>query len=137
MSNDPSDKPKIIIDEDWKTQVEREKQETEATAAGETPAPEETAPPSDQPMGQLPPVSFEIHVSSIATQVLVALGQIDDPIEGKPRVNLDFAKFQIDMLVMLQEKTKGNLNDAESQMVDDAVNQLRMMFVQVQQQMPK
>ena len=52
-------------------------------------------------------------------------------------MNLDFAKFQIDMLVMLQEKTKGNLNDAESQMVDDAVNQLRMMFVQVQQQMPK
>lgn len=141
MSNDPSDKPKIIVDEDWKSQVEREKKEADAASTDAAPASDSAAPVAktdepvtDQAIGQLPPVSFEIHVSSIATQVLVALGQLDDPVEGKPRVNLDFAKFQIDMLAMLEEKTKGNLSGDEANMLEEAVHQLRMMYVAVKDQ---
>ena len=138
MSNEPNDEPKIIVDEDWKSQIEREKQQADAAAASstETPAAAESteAAAAEPPMGELPPVSFEIHVSSIATQVLVALGQLADPIEGKPRINLDFAKFQIDMLEMLEEKTKGNLSIPENNMLKDAVHQLRMMYVAVKEQ---
>ncbi len=132
MANAPDNEPKIIVDEDWKTQVEREKQQ--AQAAKDDPDSEASA---QNATGELPPASFQIHVSSLATQVLVALGQLNDPIEGKPRINFEFAKFVIDTIAMLQEKTKNNLSDEEAVMLEESLHQLRMIFVAVKDQPPQ
>ena len=60
---------------------------------------------------------------------MAALGQLPDPIEGKPVVRKELAKFQIDMLAVLEEKTKGNLSAEESSMLTDVLHKLRMAFV--------
>jgi len=71
-------------------------------------------------------------VSTLATQSLAAMGQIPDPVEGKPVVRLDVARHFIDILSMLEEKTKGNLTAEEEQMLNGALHQLRMAHISVQ-----
>ena len=79
MNNPDQKKPKIIIDEDWKTQVQEEK---EALKHSESRLPEEkTDSQGDEP---LPPASFAAHVVSLATQATAALGQFPDPNPGNP-----------------------------------------------------
>ncbi len=139
MSEDQdSGEKKIIIDEDWKSQVEREKEElaggvTESDA-GEQPA--QTPDESQQmPEPDLPPASLAFLISTMAAQAMAAMGQLPDPITGKPEVRLKFAKHHLDMLAMLQEKTKENASAEEAEMLEDALHQLRMMFVQLNSQM--
>ncbi len=121
------EKPKIIVDDDWKSQVQAEKEalkdhEEKDQDEGEQKQPEEA------PL-ELPPATFPILVTTFATQAMTALGQLPDPIEGKPVVRKELAKFQIDMLGVLEEKTKGNLSSEESTMLTDVLHQLRMAFV--------
>ena len=128
MSDESSERPKIIIDEDWKTQVENEREEIrerEQTDSGE---------PSAVDGGEeesLPPASLTFLISTMASQVMAALGTMPDPIEGKPIVRLEFARHYIDMLGVLQEKTDGNTDQEEKQLLEDAVHQLRMLYVAV------
>lgn len=122
--------PKIIVDDDWKTQVEKEK----AMAAGKSdPGQDDSqvdasaATTPDTP----PPATLETLVSMLFTQALAALGQIPGP-DGKPNpVNKSFAKYFIDSLEMLGEKTKGNLSDDESTMISETLHAMRMAFVSV------
>ena len=129
MSESSGEDRKIIIDEDWKSQVEAERE------AQTQPEPPDTAPgvegQTTQPE-QLPPASFSFLVTTLATQTMVTLGQIPDPVEQKPIVRMQLAKHHIDSLSMLQEKTKGNLTSDESTMLDEVLHQLRILFVQVQ-----
>ena len=118
------EKPKIIVDEDWKTQVEREREEAEVEKA------KQPEPKSEHP--ELPVASFPFLVSTMVTQAMVGLGVLADPVEGKPVPHLDFARHQIDMLSVLQEKTKGNLTGEEAEMLEGSLHQLRMMFITVQ-----
>ena len=120
MTDQPAEKPKIIVDEDWKTQVESEREQ------------QKTAPTESPPREELPPASFEVLISSLATQALAALGQFSQPQEGKVAVDLTIGKFQIDLLEVLQEKTKGNLTEQEAATLENVVHQLRMLFVSVQ-----
>jgi hypothetical protein len=115
------DKPKIIIDEDWKSQVQAEKQTAEQPAAA-TPA--ESA---DDPL--MPPASFELLLSSLATEAMMALGQLPNPYTGKPEVRRNQAKYLIDMIDVLKEKTKGNLKPGDELAIEDLLHQLRMAFV--------
>ncbi len=120
---------KIVIDEDWKSQVEaerekqREQQVDQPEAAGE------------QPGGprQLPPASFEFHISNLATQAMMFLGQFPNPMTNKQEIRLDDAKHVIDTLAILDEKTKGNLDEKEAEMMEGVLHELRMAFVSVQQ----
>lgn len=114
-----NDEPKIIVDDDWKSQVEQEKKQ--ATQPQATPDEEESM--------ELPPASFMVLMSTLATQAMATMGLIPDPVTGKPSVNLPMAKHFIDLLAMLQEKTKGNLTDEESDHLRDGLHQLRMIFV--------
>jgi hypothetical protein len=128
-----SDNPKIFIDDDWKRQAHEEKQrlaeqeklekEKKAAQAAET----AEAAGEDQP---LPPASFEILVNSFATQTMLALGMVRHPKMGQG-VNLEMAKFNIDLLGVLEEKTKGNLSAEEAGMLNQVLYQLRMVFVEV------
>jgi hypothetical protein len=123
MSDDPA--KKLIIDEDWKAQVQAEK---EAAAKQQQQA--ETAPPTEE--GEPPPPSLAMLITSVATQAIGAMGALADPQTGKPTVNLPQAKYLIDTLAMLEEKTAGNRTPDESAMLDDVLHQLRVMYVAVQ-----
>ncbi|MCF7862103.1 DUF1844 domain-containing protein [Candidatus Woesearchaeota archaeon] len=58
------------------------------------------------------------------------LGKIANPMTGKSEKNLDAAKNTIDTLIMLREKTKGNLDDSEKQMIEAAISQLQVNYVE-------
>lgn len=132
---------KIIIDEDWKHQVEREKEElerkgrAEAGAATQTAAADQTAA-GEPPEMRMPPASFEMLLTTLATEAMVALGQIPHPATGRPEPDLEQAKFFIDTIEILQEKTKGNLTPLEAQGLEDLLYQLRMAYVAVGRQAP-
>jgi hypothetical protein len=69
-------------------------------------------------------------ISTLATQSLAAMGQLPDPETGKPVIRPNYAKYQIDMLAMLQEKSKGNVSHDEAQMLEGTLHELRMIYVQ-------
>jgi hypothetical protein len=123
MTEDNQDEPKIIVDEDWKEQVQQEKQQLNEGDQADGPAPEEE--------GEIPPASFLSLLSMLGAQAMGGLGVLPDPMTGKPRINRPLAKHFIDTLGILEEKTKGNLTDEEAAHLRDALHQLRMMFVAV------
>jgi hypothetical protein len=132
-----SDSPKIFIDDDWKRQAQEEKKrlaEQEAQQAKKPAAKSRAAQPAEGAAEhELPPASFEALVSTLTSQALLALGVVEHPSMGK-MLNLDLAKFNIDLLGVIEEKTKGNLTDDEKRMMDQTMHQLRMMFVEVSSQ---
>lgn len=73
--------------------------------------------------------SFEVIVSTYATQAAVALGQIANPMTKKTEVDLPHAKFAIDLLQILDEKTKGNRTAEEDKFLEDCLYQLRMVYI--------
>lgn len=81
---------------------------------------------------ELPHASFPTLVTLLATQAMAALGKIPDPLTKQPAVRLPMAKHFIDSLEILQTKTKGNLTEAESGMLDSMLFELRMLFVAAQ-----
>jgi len=85
-------------------------------------AKKEQAPP-------LPEVSFATFVYSLSTSALVHLGEIPEPISEKMDKNLPLAKQTIDILGILQEKTKGNLTQEEENLLNSFLYDLRMRYV--------
>ena len=75
------------------------------------------------------PSSFQILCGSLVAQVQMALGLFPDPVDQKTRVEIGAAKQGIDMLVMLEEKTRGNLDEREEKFLTMLLTQLRMLFV--------
>ena len=114
---DETGEPKIIVDDDWKDQVQKEKE-----------AFEEQGTESQTP--QMPEPSFALLVTTLSTQALSCLGMIPDPMSGKPAsADLPLAKHFIDTLGVLEQKTSGNLDDEEKQLLNESLHQLRMAFV--------
>lgn len=121
-SNDPQAK-KIIIDEDWKSQVQAERE-------GLKEKEEESQPgPQADPAGPIPPPSLVSLVSSLGIQAMVAMGAMADPSTGKPRVKLDQSKHLIDMIQMLEDKTQGNRTQEETDVMEHLLHELRMAYV--------
>lgn len=77
----------------------------------------------------MPEVTFSAFIMSLNTSALYHLGEIQDPTTGKSEVNYDLARHAIDTLVMLQEKTKGNLNHEEEEMLKNIVYDVKIRFV--------
>jgi hypothetical protein len=125
QQNDPGEKPKIVVDEDWKAQAQQEK---EKLAEQEKAHPAGAAAERD-----IPPASFASLVSSLVTQILFALGGIQDPQTGRRYVDLALAKHHIDSLSVLEEKTKGNLTEEEKKLLDRALYEMRMQYVRLAQ----
>jgi hypothetical protein len=82
--------------------------------------------PTDQ---RLPPPSFQLLIATFASQATVAFGHVPNPIDGKTEVRLDLAKHAIDMLAILEAKTKGNLASDEAAMLESVLHQLRLLYV--------
>ena len=129
MSDDAT--PKIIVDDDWKSQAQAEKEKLK-----------ETAPPAaesgDPTKGRMPEhVEFDHLLEVLVTQSLMYMGGFPDPQTGQAMVALDLAKFHIDLLGVLQEKTKGNLTEDEQAKLDGVLAELRVRFVEISQAVAK
>jgi hypothetical protein len=79
--------------------------------------------------GKMPPATLSSLITILGTQTLMALGQIPDPVSGKPQADLEQANHFIDLLGMLDTKTAGNRTPEEAQLLEDVLHQLRMMYV--------
>jgi hypothetical protein len=111
-----SDSGKLHIDDDWKAEARREKErlaeEIERTeSAG------------------MPESSFAEIVNTLALQAMVGLGGIAGPGGQRVPPNLEMAKHFIDLLDVLDQKTRGNLSDAEKRALDATLYNLRLVFV--------
>jgi hypothetical protein len=114
--------PKIVVDEDWKSQVQAEKErlqkeveQKKVTATAEDP--------------EMPPASLAMLISTIATQAAVCLGQLPNPLTGKAERHLNQARHFIDTLQVLEDKTAGNRTAEESAMLSAILHELRMSYV--------
>ena len=78
----------------------------------------------------LPEINFSTFVISLSTQALMHLGEIANPLSGKSEMDVSDAKQMIDILGMLQEKTRGNLDASEARLIEDLLFDLRMKYVE-------
>ncbi len=101
---------------------------TDATSQGEgfvmKEGKEELSAPPQQ-------IDFGTLVFSFATSALINMGLSPDPNTSKTVKNLDFAKQNIDILEVLQKKTKGNLTAEENQLMENLLAEVRLKFVEV------
>lgn len=124
---DKNEEKKIIVDEDWKQEARKEK---EILAAREE-AEKETAGEESEARGPLPPGNFAALISMLTTQALFALGLLKIKGQEEKAPDLELAKYHIDMLETLQEKTKGNLTKEEDTVLSNTLNELRMGYVKI------
>ncbi len=110
------------VDESWKSSVEKEKQ-----APRQTPAEEAGAPPASDFLG---------FISTLAMQAMIALGEIAHPQTGRPEPNVEQARYLIDVIRLLSEKTKGNLTADEEREMQTLMYELHVKFVKKSQEVP-
>ena len=147
------EQPTLHIDTDWKKKAQEEKrklaeeqkQKAAASPTSESPASAAggSAPATGAPAGrttsgartarEMPAASFTSLVQTIVTQALFYMGDLT-PRGAEPQLNLDMAKHQIDLLGVLEEKTKSNLTPDEQRMLDAALYETRMRFVGIASQ---
>ena len=133
MTNESEKRPiEIVTDEDWKTRVKAEDAKLDAESTQPDPEPESgsAAPPLE---GKLPPASFPMLVQMFSTQAIMSLGLIPGP-SGENLKQLPMARHFIDLLSVLEEKTKGNLSDGEAKFLEQTLHELRMAYVEVSRQ---
>ena len=148
-----SEEKKLHIDEDWKSQVDREKEllrnKQVQPDAGQSSSPstkEKTAAVTENAAEQmnssdeidrppheaddLPPASLILLISSLASQAMAAMGQLAGE-DGKPLpVSLPFARHFIDLIGVIEDKTRNNLTAEETNMLNSTLHHLRLMFVE-------
>lgn len=93
----------------------------------EPPSPQE---PQDEPRKQaMPQASFSQFIQGLHLQVVMALGQMSNPATNETGKNLGHARYLIDMLDILEDKTKGNLDEDEARLLGNILYDVRMRFV--------
>jgi hypothetical protein len=80
----------------------------------------------------LPEINFSSFILSLGSSALYHFGEIPDPVSGEKQRNLDMARQTIDILVVLRDKTTGNLGEDESRLLESLLHDLQMRFVQEQ-----
>ena len=127
MGKEKEQEKKIIVDEDWKQEAQKEKD----ILAAQEEAEEKDKQEEEKPRGPLPEGNLAALISMLATQALFAMGllQIKGQEERKP--DLEMAKYNIDMLQVIEEKTAGNLTKEEETVLANTLNELRMAYVKV------
>ncbi len=119
---------KIIVDEDWKQEAQKEKEVL--SAQQETDKDRERAEQQKR-REPLPKGSLAALISMLVTQALFSLGVIKVQGQEDREPDLELAKYNIDMLEILEEKTKGNLSEAEQKALSAALNEVRMAYVKI------
>jgi hypothetical protein len=78
----------------------------------------------------LPEISFSAFLISLSTQALMHLGEMANPLSGKVEVDIPGAKQLIDIIGVLRDKTRGNLDSGEEKLMEDVLFDLRMRYVE-------
>lgn len=74
-------------------------------------------------------INFSMIVQMYHTQTLISLGKLKNPVSDTIEKNLEQAQMLIDILTVLEEKTRGNLDDEEKKMIEESLKNLRLNFV--------
>src|SRR5262245_10331043 len=120
--------PKLHIDSDWKAEAQREK---ERLAQKETKDKPKAGAANHQ--GELPEANFGVLVTMLEPQAIMGVGAMADRETGRVVVDLEGSRFSIDLLDMLEQKTKGNLIEEEAKELRQLLAELRSRFVQISQ----
>lgn len=103
---------KKTVNKDWKNQVEKEKKEAhEHSATYHEP-------------------SFTVFISSLTMQAMIALGRLKNPLTDNTEKNMDHARYLIDTISILKEKTQGNVTPQEENLLSESLYNLRMIYVE-------
>ncbi len=113
------------VDESWKKTVESDKKKS---VEAKPTAPPET---SRDKTRELPSPDFVSFVATLAAQVMMALGEIPNPMTQKKETDLPQAKYLIDLINLLKEKTKGNLDETENKNLEGMLANLQMAYVKM------
>ena len=130
---EPTPAPRKKVDSDWLERVEAEKLTGGTTdkASSETSASRGTAgKPGDKTTARGPEVNFSLFLSTLALQAYVGLGEMEDPATRSKKVNLDQARYMIEILEVVQNKTKGNLSPEEDKTLNHILYDLRLKYVE-------
>jgi hypothetical protein len=127
--------PEKRVDEDWKKRAQADK-ELDAQKFTPAPAPSASATPgAPAPAGGRadlkPNPLFGGLVESLASQALMFMGAMRDPMTGQAHQDLQQSQTMIEMLAMLEEKTRGNLAKEEADMIKQVLDEVRMHFVRL------
>lgn len=147
----PSPAPKLIIDSDWKSQAQAEREklaakEAEKRAAAPAAGPAFMGGAAGATAGaaatgghaqQLPPADWQALLGTLVSQTLMYMGAYPDPETGRPIVSLEYSKFHIDLLDVLSQKVKGNLTEQEESDLKQVLSELRMRYVELTQAVAK
>jgi len=109
------------VDEGWKEEARQEKERLASEKA--------SSPDASAREYQLPKPSFELMVTNFAIQALIAMGEIANPVTRTQERDLEQAKHAIDLLGVLEEKTRGNLTEDERRHLDGTLYDLRIRYV--------
>ncbi|MFZ0886935.1 MAG: DUF1844 domain-containing protein [Candidatus Binataceae bacterium] len=122
-------------------ELKPEHRQSEAEPVPAQQAPKAEAPPHQEEAGAHPQahealseMTFSAFIVGLSTQALVHLGEIPDPVTGKPSRDLPGAQQLIDILGLLQQKTEGNLDADELHLLDTILFDLRMKYVEIARQ---
>lgn len=110
--------PKIIVDQDWKAEARKQKEQLEEKA-------------TEQRAENLPDPSFTELLNMLAMQALAGMGVLPGPGGERIPPNLELSKHFIDMLQLLEDKTKGNLTEQEQKQLDALLYEIRMRYVEM------
>lgn len=139
------------VDESWKEEASKERDNLSAASEDQTDQEKTSAVDSKgvassqtiEPSGagedssgqeQAFEINFLNYITSLGFQAMIFLGEIPNPVTNETEKNLGQAKFLIDTLTMLKEKTAGNLNDQENSLLESSIYELQMKYVQISQQ---
>jgi len=103
------------IDEEWKKKADNEKQDDETSK-----------------LNHLPEANFLFFISTLAMETLMALGEVENPISKTRETNVEKAKYMIDLIDMLNEKTLNNLSADEKTYLDEVRYDLKMRYMKKQ-----
>jgi hypothetical protein len=133
MADTPKiDTPRIQIDSDWKAEAQKEKERlTKVEAEKAQSKAGRSGPGGEGAEGALPPADFQTIISMLAQQAIMGLGVLADRKSGGVIVDLEAARFAIDLLDVLEQKTRGNLSKEEAEDLKQVLANLRTRFVQV------
>lgn len=125
--------PKLHIDSDWKAEAQKEK---ERLAQKEQERGAKSPEKGGRQRGgehELPEASFRSLVGMLASQAIMGLGAMADPQTNRVIIDLEGARFSIDLLDVLEQKTKGNLEKEEAEELKQMLAELRNRYVQITQ----
>ena len=119
----------------------RRRGEEDSESNIQNPAPDQQAESTNHPEPashedpdlKAPPIDFSTFVLSLASSAVYSMGEFQDPVSGKTSLNLAQAKQSIDILSMIEEKTKGNLAAEEEKLLGHLLYDLRMKFISASQ----